>query len=283
VVDAGGRRSQVPRWLTALGFAAPEETTIGVDVGYASARFRVPAAYDEPERMLICFGPPSDFPNGGIMAMIEHNTWHVTLAGRGGAYPPHDAAGFLAFAKALHTPRLYDLIKDAERVSDITPYRFSTSVLRHYERLTTFPDGLVVLGDALASFSPVYGQGMSAAALQVQALQQVLRVRATAGEGLAGLAQAFFPQAAELLVTPWTLAATRDLAYPQTPGERPVDLEQGAQYFAALDTLTAEDADVHRLMVDVFNLVKPLSALHEEPLRSRVLARQRQQCAVLAG
>ena len=73
---------------------APEDTTIGVDIAYASTKFRVPAAYDEPERLLIFFGPPPDFPNGGIMEIIENQTWHVTLVGRFGAYPPHDAAGF---------------------------------------------------------------------------------------------------------------------------------------------------------------------------------------------
>ena len=97
------------------------------------------------------------------------------------------------------------------------------------------------------------------------------------GEGLEGLAQSFFPKAAEIIVTPWTLAAKQDLAYPQTQGERPADLEKGARYFAALDALTADDVEVHRLVVNVLNLVKPLSALNEEPLRSRVVAQQQKQ------
>src|SRR5262245_6698055 len=157
------------------------------------------------------------------------------MAGRFGAYPPHHAAGFLTFAKSLYTPKLYDLIKDAERVSGITCYRFPTRVVRHYERLTTFPEGFLVLSDAISSFKPVYGQGMSSAALQVQALQQLLSEQATAAQGLAGLKQAFFPKAAEIIITPWTLAATQDWAYPQTQGARPADLEEGAQYFAAVD------------------------------------------------
>ena len=78
-------------------------------------------------------------------------------------------------------------------------------------------------------------------------------------------------------MTPWTLAANQDLAYPRTQGERPADLAEGAQYFAALDALTAEDVEVHRLLIEVFHLVKPLAAIHEEPLRSRVLVRQQQQ------
>jgi 2-polyprenyl-6-methoxyphenol hydroxylase-like FAD-dependent oxidoreductase len=277
VVDAGGRGSPAPRWLREIGFQAPEETTIGVDIAYASTKFRVPAVYDEPERVLVFVGPPPDFPNGAIMEIIEENTWHLTLMGRFGAYPPHDEAGFLAFAKALHTPKLHDLIKDAERVAEITSYRFPTSIQRHYERLTAFPEGFLVLGDAISSFNPFYGQGMSAAALQVKALQLLLAERAVHRHGLDGLAQSFFPQAAEVIVTPWTLAANQDLAYPQTQGERPADRADSAQYFAALDALTAEDIAVHRLVTEVFHLVRPLSALHEEPLRSRVLAQQQQQ------
>jgi 2-polyprenyl-6-methoxyphenol hydroxylase-like FAD-dependent oxidoreductase len=277
VVDAGGRGSHVPRWLRELGFQGPEETTIGVDIAYASTKFRVPETYDEPERILLFIGPPPDFPNGAIMEIIENNTWHVTLMGRFGDYPPRDAEGFLAFAKSLHTPKLYTLIKDAERVTDITSYRFPRSVQRHYERLASFPEGLLVLGDAISSFNPFYGQGMSSAALQVQALQQLLTEQAAASRGLADLALAFFPKAAEIIVTPWTLTANQDLAYAQTQGERPADLEAEAQYFAGLDALTAEDVEVHRLLVEVFNLAKPLSSLREEPLRSRVEAQQRQR------
>ena len=275
VVDAGGRRSHAPRWLTALGFHTPEETTIGVDIAYASIKFRVPEHYDEPERLLLFIGPPPDFPNGAIMEIIEHNTWHVTLMGRFGDYPPRDAEGFLAFAQALHTPKLYDLIKDAERVSDITTYRFPTSVQRHYERLTTFPEGFLVLGDAISSFNPFYGQGMSSAALQVQALQQLLAERAAGAQGLDGLALSFFPPAAQIIETPWTLTSNQDLAYPRTHGERPADLEERVQYFMDVDALTAEDDEVYRLLIAVLNLAKPLSALREEPLRGRVEAYKR--------
>ena len=83
-----------------------------------------------------------------------------------------------------------------------------------------------MLGDAISSFNPVYGQGMSSAALQVQALQQVLTERAAGPRGLDGLALAFFPKAAEIIATPWALAAGRDFAYPETQGQRPADLEE---------------------------------------------------------
>ncbi|HEV8711397.1 MAG TPA: hypothetical protein VGX03_01040 [Candidatus Binatia bacterium] len=279
VVDAGGRGSQAPRWLTELGFGVPEETTIGVDLAYSSTKFRIPDSYDEPERLLVFFGLSPQLPSEGIMEEIEDKTWHVTLVGRFGEYPPTEEAGFLAFAQALYCPKLYELIKDAERVADIMHYRFPTSVHRHYEQLTAFPERFLVLGDAICSFNPVYGQGMSVAALQVQALQQLLTERAAEAQGLEGLALAFFPRAAEAIVTPWTLATNQDLAYPQTRGERPPTLEESAQYFAALNALAAEDGEVHRLLAAVFHLVKPLAVLMEEPLRSRVMAQQRRQVA----
>lgn len=272
VVDAGGRGSQAPRWLRELGFPTPVATTIGVDIAYASAKFRLPVMDEAPERILVCHGPAPDCPEGAIMGLIEDQLWHVTLIGRFGHYPPRDVEGFVAFAQALYTPTVYDRIKDAEPVTAITAYRTPTSVWRHYERLPAFPEGFVVLGDAISSFNPVYGQGMSSAALQVQALQQVLHARATASRGLDGLAQAFFPQAAAIVRTPWTLAAHQDWAFPQTQGDRPADWEEEAQYFAALDALTADDVEVYRLLVDVFHLVKPLSALHEESVQSRVFA-----------
>jgi 2-polyprenyl-6-methoxyphenol hydroxylase-like FAD-dependent oxidoreductase len=141
--------------------------------------------------------------------------------------------------------------------------------------LPAFPDGFVVLGDAIASFNPVWGQGMSVAALQVQAFQELLTERAKEGRGLEGLAMTFFPKAAEVADNAWTLAANLDLSYPQTQGERPPDLKERLAYFAAVDALAPDDAEVQRLLIEVGNLCKPLSALSEEPLRSRVLVEQR--------
>jgi 2-polyprenyl-6-methoxyphenol hydroxylase-like FAD-dependent oxidoreductase len=274
VVDAGGRGTRASRWLRDLGFPEPDETTIGVDFAYASTKFRVPHDYGDPERVLVFFPPAPGSPNGGILGEIEDNTWHVSLAGRFGNYPPADEEGFLAFAKSLYTPRLYDLIRGAKRVADIVPYRFPTSVRRHYERLPDFPEGFLVLGDAICSFNPVYGQGMSSAALQVGELQALLVERGEGSRSLDGVAPAFFSRAAEVAETPWTLAATQDLAYPKTVGERPPGMQQGARYFAALNELAEEDLEVHRLLTEVFHLAKPMSALMQEPLRSRVVRQQ---------
>ncbi len=281
VVDACGRGSRAPRWLSEMGFQASAETTIGVDLAYASTHFRVPEDYDRQESLVGFDWPSPDSincelsANSALLEIVEGDVWHLTLAGRFGDYPPRDEEGFFAFAKSLHTPKLYELIKNAERVSDITTHRFPTSVRRHYEALSTFPEGYLVLGDAIASFNPVYGQGMSSAALQAQALAQLLAERAARTEGIAGLALSFFAKAAEVAANPWILAGSVDLAYAKTQGERPPDFKEQLAYMAALDALTAKDVGVYQLFTDVFCLCKPVSALDEEPLRSRVLAEQR--------
>jgi 2-polyprenyl-6-methoxyphenol hydroxylase-like FAD-dependent oxidoreductase len=273
VADTGGRSSHASRWLAEMGVQAPENTTIGVDFAYTSTKYRKPDLDHEAEPLLLVGGPPPQHTRAAGLFEIENRTWHVSLAGRFGDYPPTDEAGFLDFAKALPSPRLYELIKNAERIADITHHRFPTSIWRHYERLQDFPAGFLILGDAMCSFNPVYGQGMSSAALQARALQELLCGRAAQARGLDGLASAFFPKAAEAISAPWTLAANFDFAYPQTRGERPQGLAEGAGYFAALDSLQAEDIDVQRLVTEVFQLTKPISALRQEPLLSRILAR----------
>ncbi|HVB79057.1 MAG TPA: hypothetical protein VNE82_03800 [Candidatus Binataceae bacterium] len=277
VVDASGRSSHASRWLVEMGVPAPEETTIGVDFAYTSTKYRKPDFDHGSEPLLLVGGPPPEHTRAAGLFEIEDRTWHVSLAGRFGDYPPTDEAGFLAFAKSLPSPRLYELIKDAERIAGITHHRFPTSVWRHYERLQAFPAGFLILGDAVCSFNPVYGQGMSSAALQVQTLREVLDEHAAQSRGLERVAADFLPRAAVAISAPWTLAANFDFAYPQTKGERPSGLAAGAGYFAALDSLQAEDIDVQRLITEVFQLARPISALREEPLLSRILARLQQR------
>jgi 2-polyprenyl-6-methoxyphenol hydroxylase-like FAD-dependent oxidoreductase len=207
------------------------------------------------------------------VAAIENERLLVSLIGRF-VYPPTDDQGFFDFARSLHSPFICQLIQETERLTDIAHHRFPTSVQRHYERMPSFPEGFLILGDALCCFNPVYGQGMSAAALQAKVLQDVLAERRAQSGGLAGLAAAFFPQAADINRAPWVLAANLDFAFPQTRGERPAGMEQQGRYLAALDQLQVEDVEVQRLVMEVFQLTRPLSALQEEPLRSRVLARR---------
>jgi 2-polyprenyl-6-methoxyphenol hydroxylase-like FAD-dependent oxidoreductase len=271
VIDATGRTSHAPQWLTAVGCPAPRQTTIGVDTAYSTANFRAPDWYDG-ESLVFITGPAPTYSRRGYIIRIENGALLVSLIGRFGDYPPTDREAFLGFARELHCDLAWRIIKDAEQLTSIAHHRFPVSVQHHYEELSV-PDRFITIGDALCTFNPIYAQGMSAAARQVKLLGEVLSEHLSQGRGPDGIAANFYSRATELNSTPWNLAAGFDFSFPQTRGERPSGAEERARYFAVLDRLQAEDPEIRRLMTEVFHLVTPLSALLEEPLRSRVRAR----------
>jgi 2-polyprenyl-6-methoxyphenol hydroxylase-like FAD-dependent oxidoreductase len=272
VVDATGRAHRARQWLAAIGFSSPDETEIGLDTAYSTANFRRHESFSG-EPLIFITGPAPHFTRRGYVITIENGTLLVSLIGRFGDFPPTDKEGFIAFAKELHSDLAYRIVKDGEQLTAIAHQRFVSSVQRHYERMGHCPQGFVVIGDALCHFNPIYAQGMSAAAKQVEILQEILSDSAKQSRGLNGIASSFFTQAAEFNSTPWNLAAGADFAFPQTRGVRPPGTAEQARYFQQLDKLAQEDSEVLRLMTEVFHLVQPLSILREEPLRSRVLGR----------
>ena len=272
VVDATGRTSRAAQWLAAVGFSEPRQTRIGVDTAYSTANFRVPEWYDG-ETLIFITGPAPTFTRRGYVIRIENGSLLISLIGRFGDYPPTDREGFLAFAKDLHSDLAWRIVRDAEQLTPIAHHRFPTSVQRHYEQASSLAERFLAIGDALCTFNPIHAQGMSAAARQANLLREVLSEHLAQARGLDGIEGAFFSRAADLNSTPWNLAAAFDFAFPQTRGERPPGSGERARYFAALDRLQTEDPEIRRLMTEVLQLVRPLSTLLEEPLRSRIVAR----------
>ncbi len=196
VVDAGGRGSHAPSWLAAMGLPPAAESVIGVDSAYTTAKFRRPDAY-EGESTISVSGPAPDFIRRAVVVAIEDNMLLISLIGRFGDYAPTDEDGFRAFAQSLHAPLVYQLVTETERLTEITHHRFPTSIMRHYERMPSFPEGFLIAGDAVCSFHPIYAQGMSTAALHANGLHQMLAERSAESGGIGGIASAFFAKAAE--------------------------------------------------------------------------------------
>jgi 2-polyprenyl-6-methoxyphenol hydroxylase-like FAD-dependent oxidoreductase len=270
VVDASGQGTLTLGLLESIGHALPEETTIGVDLAYASAIFAIPE--DAPSSWKGVFSLPQapKSRRGALLLPLEGERWIITAAGLHGDNPPGDWDGFMTYAQQLRTPTIYNAIKHARRLGRVTRFRFLASAYRHYERLEAFPRGLLPLGDALCRFNPVYGQGMSVAAQEARALGQLLATRAAERDPLEGLAPAFFATASALIETPWAMAALPDFVYPETRGERPADLAQRFKVGFALNKLAARDPAVHKLMAEVQHLLQPRSALQEPELMRRV-------------
>jgi len=271
IVDASGRGAATLGLLESIGCPRPVETEIGVDVAYATAVFAIPADAPTDWKGVFCFPrPPSS--RGSLLLPMEGKRWIVTLAGRHGERPPGDMAGFMAYAQTLRTPTIYNAIRSAEPLGEITRSGFPASVHRRYDRLEAFPRGLLPLGDALCRFNPVYGQGMSVAAQEACALKRLLAMRAGAPDPLDGLATAFLGQADALIETPWAQAAIPDFIHPDTRGARPADLEQTLKFGLALTKLMERDPAVHKLAAEVQNLLKPRSVYFEPELMQRVMA-----------
>ncbi|MGH2509250.1 MAG: NAD(P)/FAD-dependent oxidoreductase, partial [Ktedonobacteraceae bacterium] len=222
VVDASGRNSQIPNKLVEIGCQKPEETTVTVNIGYASCRFKMPED-QKLDYQLMLIQPEA--PKGNKFAFltaIEGGLWNLSLAGYLADYPPEDIEGFLEFAKQLDRPDVYDAVKNATLVSEIRSYRAPTSLRRRYEKLKNFPDGLLILGDALCSFNPVFGQGMSVAAMSANILDESLQEFARVSpNNLTGVGKLYFKKVSKLVDIAWRAAITEDFRFPQAIGKRP--------------------------------------------------------------
>lgn len=175
VVDASGRSSKAPEWLAALGGVSPPETTINSHLGYATRMFRLPPAA-LPDWKAVFMLTSRRVPKGGVFTLVEDGLWMLTLAGIGDARPPTDEAGLARFIADLPLPPLHQVLRSAEPVSPIYGYQRTANQMRHYERVT-MPPGLIVIGDAVSAFNPIYGQGMSVAAMGALTLDRALRSR----------------------------------------------------------------------------------------------------------
>jgi len=262
VVDASGRGSRTPGWLQALGYQAAEESRVAIDLGYATRLYQVPPDRARDWQALLVYAKAPASTKYAIVFPIEGNRWIVTFGGCLGDYPPNDETGFLEFARSLDRPDIYHAIKDAVPLTPIATYRFPAQVRRRYERLSRFPDGLVVVGDAMCSFNPLYGQGMSVCALQALALDRYLREKLQrSSTDLSGLSKRYLKRAARIVDNPWLLATGADFLYPGVAGNRPFGTRLLNWYNVQILELSSCNARVARRFLEVLHFIKQPAAL----------------------
>ncbi len=264
-VDASGRGSRSPEWLAGLGYDIPPEDRVTIEIGYTTRLFRR-SPRDLGGDLIVVIPPLPEVRQGGVMLAQEGDRWIVTLTSRFGNYAPEDLDGFREFARSLHARDIYDGIRNAEPLREARSGRFPASIRRRYEKMARFPEGYLVFGDALCSFNPVYGQGMSVAALESLELTRCLR------EGNDRLAARFFASAGKIVDIPWRIAVGNDLKIPQATGKRTLGLRFANWYMSKLHRAAHSDPVTSLAFHRVANLLAPPSSVMTPRMAVRVLA-----------
>ena len=260
VVDASGRLSNAPSWLTALAYEAPPEERVDAFLGYASRDYAIPADFRGDWKAIMIQAKPPHATRAGYLFQIAPDRWRLSLMGAGRDYPPTDEEGFLGFARSLRSPLVAEAIDGAEPLTPIFGYQQTANQRRYFERLRHLPERFLVTGDALFAFNPIYGQGMTAAAQAALALDGLLRERPDGD--LTGIGRRFHRAVARANAGAWLIATGEDLRFATTEGgARSLQTRLTHRYLDRVMRAATESRGAHFGFLDVIQLVAPPTAL----------------------
>lgn len=258
VVDATGRGSRLVGWLQRWGYGEVEEDRVGIDLAYTTRQYRLrrnPFG-DDGLGIIPVAGPSARrgaffYPLPGSDPLVSE----LSLTGILGDHAPTDPEGFEQFARTLPVKEIFESIVDAEPLSQPVRHRFPHSYRRRFERLKRCPAGVVAIGDAVCSFNPVYGQGMTAAAMGAELLAEQLRDQGTIDP------RRFFAALGRKLDAPWQISAGGDLAYPEVEGRRPASVRLVNAYVARLQRAAVHDPELTVAFMRTAGLVEPPASI----------------------
>ncbi|OMC20804.1 NAD(P)/FAD-dependent oxidoreductase [Mycobacterium sp. SP-6446] len=267
VVDATGRAARMPAFLDNLGYERPVEQRYPVQLSYASQFLRIPEGMLDENAISVGITP--DRPVGVVVVAYEHGTWILTLFGVGGYELPDDLPGVIDCAAEFAPAFLIDALRAAEPLGALSAQRYPASTWRRYDKLRRFPAGLLVIGDAICSFNPVYMQGMTMAALQAVALRDCLADR----DG--DLSRRFFKAAAKQIAPVWRGNRLNDFAVSQAGGWRRALRRLMNWHSEKVQAAAANDPAVTEALLRVQHFVDPPGRLMQPSFLMRIVAANR--------
>jgi 2-polyprenyl-6-methoxyphenol hydroxylase-like FAD-dependent oxidoreductase len=251
VVDCSGRTSRADAWLGALGYEAPPRRTVNVELAYATRLYpRQPEDRLGGGRGILSVTEGADRFRGTAAFAVEAGRWIVTVGGYHDDRPttaPEDFSSRLAADPAVSLRQFAD--RD-DALTDIVTFRYPASVRRDYHRCDRLPGGFLAAGDAVASFNPIYGQGMTSATLHAAEIGAYL----ASGASPQAPAASYFRRLRSVIDSVWTLSTTADFRLSHVTGDRPKGLWLSHRLNDLYTRATLRDADVHRLFLRVLNL-----------------------------
>jgi 2-polyprenyl-6-methoxyphenol hydroxylase-like FAD-dependent oxidoreductase len=257
VVDATGRQARTLRWVKAAGFEPPNQSTVEVDTRYVSRTYRRLSSQDRDWKAAAII---DDIERKRLVMVLpmEGDRWITLFGGLHGEAAPFDEAERIAYLRTFPSPMIADLLETAEPLSEPVTHRFPSSQRRHVEKLRRFPLGWVLLGDAVSSFNPIYGQGMTSAAQQAHALGECLRRGRSIDRRFA---RRYFKAASKVVAVPWSIATGGDFAYPETKGKKPPGTDLINRYMDRVAIAAQHDDEVSLRFNQVVALVRRPEAL----------------------
>jgi 2-polyprenyl-6-methoxyphenol hydroxylase-like FAD-dependent oxidoreductase len=262
IVDAMGRGARTPAFLEGLGYGRPVEDRLGVRLAYSSQLLRLPPG--TLNETIVVIGPIPGRPTGMVLFQNENDTATFTVFGMMGRDPGDEFDAMLTFAEEFAPAHVLAAIRDSEPLAEVARYRMPSSQWRRYDKMRRFPAGLLVLGDAICSFNPIYGQGMTVAALEALALQRCLR------RGTDGLARRYFRATAKVVGVAWRLATGADLSLPELEGPRPLPVRITNKYVDRVLAAAESDTAVAEQFAKVIGFLDPPTRLFHPALIARV-------------
>ena len=270
VVDCSGRGSRMPSWLEDQGYGTVPAQTLEIAMSYTSGLFRPPPELRNSKWACLMLAIPPSL-RAAYLTPVDGELWLATMYARAGDTAPRDHLGFVEWAQGLAHPCIHERLVRAEPVNKLRSYNIPKGIWHRFDKLKSFPQGLMPLGEVFTSFNPMYGQGISLAAGQALSLRQALEQSVESGS-YRELAATYFQGCADLNAAGWAVMETRDLAYPSTKGPRPSDLDERWRFGQAIRLLAENDLDVHTLSVRVTHLLEPPGALQSADIVTRALA-----------
>ena len=267
VVDATGRQARSIGWIGELGFDPPRTSVVKVDTTYVSRRFRRQTAPARDWKAAGIIGSPESKRLAMALPM-EDDQWIIMVGGLNGESAPTGEAGLVAYAGTFESPAIADLMRDSEPAGPIVMHRFPANQRRHVERLRRFPLAWLPIGDAVCSFDPIYGQGMTAAAQQAAVLAECLD---RAGALDRSFSRSYFKAAARVVAVPWSIAVGGDFAYPGTTGAKPFGTDLLNRYNDQVVIAGQRDGAVVIRFNEVISLVRRPESLLAPWFVARVL------------
>lgn len=265
VVDATGRGSRTPLWLEELGYERVVEERKKIGLGYVTQHYRL---LKDPYHGDLSINPVASpqLPRGAIFTKTDGDRVELTTYGILGDHPPTDQEGFYNWVKSLAVPDIYDALQHAEPLDEPVAFRFPTTLRRHYEDLSRFPDGLLVTGDAVCCFNPVYAQGMTVSVLGALTIRDHLHTGAAPQPG-----QYFRDLAKNVIDPPWEMTHSVDLGFPGVEGERTLQIRIGQAFLKRVQIAATRDGAVTAAYMRAAGLVDRPESLMRPKMLLRIL------------